>query len=396
MATTLRSPRVFVLAVVAATLPLVLVLFASETAYAHGELEKSSPRANSVLTSAPDRVVIQMTEAPDPVFSEIKVFNKDGERVDAENTRIVGDTSLSVDVESLEPGTYTVAWQVTSVSDAHVTNGTFRFTVGGGGRLFLGTGNILSLDDVDTQPTLSNTTIRWAELLGLAILAGAATTLLLVWWPIMSLVSEATMRQIGRRFRFLALTGLALVAITLVADIIDKTQASTSGESGFFQTMSDILLNSQPDWLFLIRLPIAALLVLLWYRVLKWDGHTKPRVLWIAVGLSAALALGRSFGSHATAAGDNLLAVSLASDFIHLAAASIWIGGLISLIAGIHILRRTNPEVIGRVVARFSNLAIVSVLAISVTGVYNVWLEVGSLRALTETSYGKVLIVKTS
>ena len=66
------------------------------------------------------------------------------------------------------------------------------------------------------------------------------------------------------------------------------------------------------------------------------------------------------------------------------------------MIAGIHILRRTNPEVIGRVVARFSNLAIVSVLAISVTGVYNVWLEVGSLRALTETSYGKVLIVKTS
>ena len=69
-----RRLRTLVLASMTGCLLAGLVELTPVHVYAHGELERSSPTANSVLTSSPDRVMIQMTEAPDPAFSEIKVF----------------------------------------------------------------------------------------------------------------------------------------------------------------------------------------------------------------------------------------------------------------------------------------------------------------------------------
>ena len=68
-----------------------------------------------------------MSEPPAPVFSEIKVFDKDGLRVDVRDTRLSGATSLAVALGPDGSGTYTVTWQVTSVSDAHRTSGGSSF-----------------------------------------------------------------------------------------------------------------------------------------------------------------------------------------------------------------------------------------------------------------------------
>jgi copper transport protein len=45
-------------------------------------------------------------------------------------------------------------------------------------------------------------------------------------------------------------------------------------------------------------------------------------------------------------------------------------------------------------IPRFSTLAIASVLVLALTGFYASWLEIGNLTALTETSYGRTLLVK--
>ena len=87
--------------------------------------------------------------------------------------------------------------------------------------------------------------------------------------------------------------------------------------------------------------------------------------------------------------------LSLALDWIHLAAGSVWLGGLIGLLvlgfalpAG---LRRAGLAV---VVPRFSNVALVSVLLLLGSGIWASFEHLPTLASLWQTSYGKTVILK--
>ena len=45
---------------------------------------------------------------------------------------------------------------------------------------------------------------------------------------------------------------------------------------------------------------------------------------------------------------------------------------------------------------RYSHVAFVAVIAIVGTGVFEAWRQVGTLQALTSTTYGRLLIIKTA
>ena len=387
-------PRSSILAV--AAISILLALGGSHITSAHGGLDGSNPRANSVVTKAPTDVVLHMSEAPDSAFSEIKVFNKDGVRVDTGETGPSGRESLEVALSDLEPGTYTVVWQVTSVSDGHRTSGSYRFTVSGGGRLFLGTGTGGFQTSSETRPTAGNTAIRWVDFLGLALVAGAVGTLIVVWRPAVSGLPEDQQARVTRRLLVLAVAGLAFVCAALIADLFYTASVATWEELGLVEALADILTETQFGTWLLVRLGASIVLGVLLYRVLRAGTHFQGYILLATAGLISLLLLGRSMVSHAAAEGGGLGVISVASDSVHLAAASLWTGGLISLIVGVQLLRRLEApaEVTGLVVSRFSNLALISVGLIGVTGLYNAWLEVGSLQAFTDTSYGQVLLIK--
>jgi putative copper resistance protein D len=84
------------------------------------------------------------------------------------------------------------------------------------------------------------------------------------------------------------------------------------------------------------------------------------------------------------------------ADVLHLIAAAAWVGALVPLAllfaevghddAAIDIARTATT--------RFSTLGIVSVATLLVTGSVNTWYLVGSIPALTETSYGRLLSLK--
>ena len=232
------SPRTPIFIALTALLALGGVLLTGGVADAHGELERSEPTANAVLTRAPDEIVLHISEAPDPLFSEIEVFNKDGLRVDTGETVLRDATSLAVGLEPLDPGTYTVTWQATIVSDAHRTTGSFRFTV---------TGGAAAQALTDTTPTVTNTLTRWGELLGMALVAGTIGTLVTVWRPVFPSVSRETRVRVGRRFRLLAFAGLAVVAVALVVDLLDAANAGTSGGTGIGEALSDCDDGSGPS-----------------------------------------------------------------------------------------------------------------------------------------------------
>ncbi len=107
-----------------------------------------------------------------------------------------------------------------------------------------------------------------------------------------------------------------------------------------------------------VRWPVAAVAIA-WLALRSFQGHA---------------------GAHEAAAG--------VIDWIHLAAASAWIGALAQLAAA----ETAAPHVLGRV----RMLATGAVLTLVASGVYGALFHLHSVRALTSSDYGRVLVAKVA
>jgi copper resistance protein D len=78
---------------------------------------------------------------------------------------------------------------------------------------------------------------------------------------------------------------------------------------------------------------------------------------------------------------------------VHLIAAAAWVGGLLPL-ALMLAAAGASATVAHAPSLRFSAYGIVAVGVLLLTGAINTWYLAGSIRALTETDYGRLLLVK--
>ena len=88
-------------------------------------------------------------------------------------------------------------------------------------------------------------------------------------------------------------------------------------------------------------------------------------------------------------------------DVSHLFAGALWIGGLVGLVLLAMPATRVAGEaarvaILAPVVSRFSNLALISVAALVVTGAVRGWMEIRTLAALTGEAYGIALLTKVA
>jgi putative copper export protein len=80
------------------------------------------------------------------------------------------------------------------------------------------------------------------------------------------------------------------------------------------------------------------------------------------------------------------------ADFLHLAAVSAWVGGLVVLTVGV--LPRRRLDELEEVVPKFSNVAKVSVLVIVASGLILVWQLIWPIDGIFATHYSRVLVIK--
>ena len=108
----------------------VLTFLGMQPALAHSFPDRTIPEAGSIVHVAPVQLKMWFTEAIEPAFSSLRVFDANGKEVDRGNvTAGVADRRLlTVSLLPLQPGRYKVVWQVVSV-DTHKTHGAFLFTV---------------------------------------------------------------------------------------------------------------------------------------------------------------------------------------------------------------------------------------------------------------------------
>jgi putative copper resistance protein D len=148
------------------------------------------------------------------------------------------------------------------------------------------------------------------------------------------------------------------------------------------------------DWL--ARSVFVCVLAGLLIPLLSAAGAKPPWLKAAAVIFAASLVGSLAWAGHAIGAQGIEGIVHPAADVLHLIAAAAWVGTLVPLAlllsmtgknAGLLPVARTAT-------LRFSTLGIASVGTLLLTGMVNTWYLVGSVSALTESNYGRLLLIK--
>jgi len=118
------------LALLSSTL-LASIVGVTTAASAHSFPEKETPSAGATLTKPPAQVTIKYDAPIEKLFASLEVVDAKGQNEAAGQPKVSPDGwNLSVPVQKLPPGEYTVQWRVVCI-DTHHTQGSYSFKVEG-------------------------------------------------------------------------------------------------------------------------------------------------------------------------------------------------------------------------------------------------------------------------
>ena len=400
--------RPTVLAFTAFALTLLGLLRTPADVFAHAEPVQSSPPANAILDQPPTRVAIWFSERIEPRLSHLAVYDAARHAVTAGPAAV--DPSqpyrLSAPLRPQLPnGTYTVVWQVVSADDGHTTAGTFAFGIG-----VPPTAPAVPAvpSESAAAPTPAGVIGRWLVYLGALLVLGAASFSLLIVRPADRWGVPPP--SPGDRRLPLTLLALGLLVLGQLLRLLDELAAAGP------TTLGEFLLGSRVGalWLGQSVLTAAAAGLIAARRIIR-------RWLWPGLLLLALAAItDLAAAGHAAAGGllaygglvqatlpwasqsdlypraatlllESAPVLTLALDWLHLAAAGVWIGGLIALAVW---APDGPPNLLGAAGRRFARLAPFGVGIVLLTGLYNTWLYVDSPSAYLASGYGRGLLLK--
>ncbi|MER5789132.1 copper resistance protein CopC [Streptomyces sp. NPDC001980] len=362
------------------TLLAALLLASAAPASAHAALRGSDPADGAVLKSSPGSVTLTFTEAVGLLDDSFRVYDPTNHRVDtseAEHGPAGSDTARITFPKKLGTGTFTVAWRVVS-ADSHPVSGALTFSVGKPSA----TTATVSTGPVENPVTGSLYNIgRYVAYLAVALLIGAVAFMAVCRPP-----DPAPLRTPVRTAWW------ALLAATLFLFVLRAPyEEGTSPATAFDLSALAKSATGRPGLALLARVALLALTAALHLLLRKRVSRERPSrpLLATAAALSVALALTWAAAEHASAGIQVPLAMT--SSVLHLLSMALWMGGLTALLIT---LQRSATPLPAAVVTRFSRVAFASVTILVVTGVYQSWRGLGSWQALTDTSYGRLLLVK--
>ena len=363
---------------------------------AHALPVRTVPPANAVLPRPPAQIEIYFNQAVDPTFSKIKVLDENGNRVDAGDVTLdpADNTHLVVTMQPVKDGVYTVVWTALSAADGHQTTGSFPFAVGNENATALASAPQASGSASLTAPEVISKSLLY---LAIAALTGSILFSNLVWKPSLRQAGIPALRvqQVGDYPRNTRRLAMAAVILLLATDIfsIPLQAGLASGQvilPPWDPRLAAILFTTRFGALALARLGLGfAAAGLLLPPENRWNR-------WAGLLACLALALTFSLESHAADAAAPFLPVL--ADCIHLAAVSVWVGGLYHFLAALRSTRSLpvadRTRLNAHLIPHFSTMALVSVGSLTLTGLYSAILRVGTFQTLFSTTYGQALIVK--
>jgi copper transport protein len=360
----------------------VLAVGGATPALAHATVAGSDPAESSRLQAVPSKVTMTFSEDVSVGAGFLKVVDGKGNTV-SQGAAIISGRTLSVPVQSgLGDGSYIVSYRVTS-ADSHPIDGAYAFVVGDG-PLVAATGSVLG-GGTDGVVTKVFDVARFVGFLGIVLFGGLAFVVLC--WPA---------GRTDPRARKLIWYGWWGTTIGAVLGLI--LQGPYAAGTGLLDLLNSSLLKTTLGTTYgrmlCGRLVLLGALAVLAVRILREPNRTAEKSRARDEDLAAICGLGvlATYGGVGHAAAGSAPTLALLSDTSHLAAASVWIGGLFILAACLLPRRRTAE--LAEALPRFSRLALGCVAVLTVTGTYQAWREIWPIPALWSTSYGQLLLAK--
>jgi copper transport protein len=184
-----------------------------------------------------------------------------------------------------------------------------------------------------------------------------------------------------------------LVIVSLVAIGLEGPEAAGLGlGSAFDLSLFREVLHTQFGKVWaargLLAIAVAAIALLVRLRVIRDTTAVAGGLL----ALAGALAVTPGLAGHANVEPW----YALASDATHVAAASLWLGGLAFLLLALLWTSGDRWTFAANAVPRYSTIAVIAVAALVGSGVLNSIIELGPVSGLWTTTWGKLLLAKVA
>jgi copper transport protein len=353
-------------------LALLVALAFPAVASAHATLRSTTPPFGTELQRGPATIRLHFDQSVTLLPGAVRVLNGVGKDF-AGPARVEG-TEVVATVRPLKLGAYTIRWRAVS-ADSHVVSGVWTFGVrvpapavteayGAGG------------------PTIQEHIVRWLWFLGLALTIGALGLRLIV------LRGLAIPRALERKIAVVAGAGTVVALQAGIGAFSLRSEDALQLPFGRF-LYGDLSPMAQTRFgrAFVAMTLAFALVLALVYLAWLLD-RVEPLVPAFAIAL--VFVGGLSVSGHDAVDPGSSWKTELA-DWVHIGAASLWIGGLATM-AGL--VWFGAPELRRTMFTRFSQMATVSIALVLGAGTYLAIVRLPHLHDLWSTGYGRVLLVK--
>lgn len=341
----------------------------------HAVLLHADPAPGSVLATPPRVVRLWFSEPVQLVEPAVTIYGPAGEIVAQGHAGEINGV-VSMPLQASTAGTYLVTWQVIS-QDTDPASGSFVFSLRHAGGPWTGaTGSSVAPLGLWLQVLA-----HLLHFLGYTLAFGPLVFLALVIYPLKRTNQQAFQEPIWRLVN-------AGILVLLLAEVVELlAQSASLGTHALVDPLFlSTVLGSSFGRALALRLGSAlALWVLL--GIVR-QGNRKAVVA--ALILGGVLALIDSQASHAISAPVAWLALPVTA--LHLIAMGIWPGGVLTLLLLWRLKAAENYR--QELLARFSPLALASVVELALTGLLLTGLHLASLADLLTTTYGRVLLGK--
>ncbi|WP_142354651.1 copper resistance CopC/CopD family protein [Bacillus wiedmannii] len=363
----------------------VLIILIPKSASAHAYIVKSNPAENETLKKAPSVVKIEFDEDIQVShFNTLFVRDTSGTRVDLKDAHIDKKNKKILEVglkENLKNGLYSIQWKVIS-ADGHPIQGVIPFRIGS---------EEAGADDIQVEemgyvPQIDMIMERGVLYTSFSLFIGV-----LFFNLIMYKGNAISVRSRSKKIIWISLIG---IFISLLFNL--PLQAKINADVSWLEAFDPLLLKetlqlSVFSYVWLTQMALISLLIIVTYFAMKCEKLSSFKVWSIPIVLFIGILVMKAFNSHAY--GLKFKEIAVVMDFLHLFAASLWIGGLSSIIL---LLRKEDDKwsKYWDMIKRFSPWATGAVIVILITGLFNSTFFIPTIHSLFDTKYGLALLAK--
>ena len=367
---------------------LLILVIGVPSVYAHPFLLDSEPSQAVNAPIGTTQIITKYSEAVEIDFSELKVFDSNGNQIDNGDTAYYeGESSLVITTSPLEDGIYTVTSKVLSKVDGHLVRAAIIFGVGEA-QVDV---SILESQDESETTFLPEAAARFPGIVGQTVVLGSTISAIAIWGTQRKYFGKENLTLINQTYRskFSKITGVALVGVLVSNFVMIAVQTVR------LETSPIDVLGTTFGVTWLIRMIITIILLGIWFWMERKPRLTNKKHVPMLI-VSLALIFTTTMFGHGTA---SELVAPMILDYVHNLLASVWIGGVIFFsfiilptLAKLDWMEKEKTVL--AILPRYSGMVTIALGILIITGPTLLWFLESDVTSITNSTYGFLIFAK--